>query len=109
MNTLSNSQRGLSARRIVLAIVALSAATLLTVAVSTDAFAQGRGHAATSSVESEIDSIPGSSVNSENGSSLEGPLMASDPTIVVTDSLKGPLTNSATDSADQSLLNGPLN
>lgn len=113
MNTLSSSQRGLSARRIVLVIVALSVTTLLTVTVSTDAFAWSNGRTVASSMESEIDSIPGSSGNSDSDSSLEGPLMASDPTIVVTDSLKGPLTDStadpATDSVDQSPLKGPLN
>lgn len=113
VNTLSSSQRGLSARRIVLVIVALSVTTLLTVTVSTDAFAWSNGRTVASSMESEIDSIPGSSGNSDSDSSLEGPLMASDPTIVVTDSLKGPLTDStadpATDSVDQSPLKGPLN
>lgn len=109
MNTPSNNQRGFSARRIALLVVALSAITLLTVTVSGDAFAKSTGHTASAAVESEIDSIPGSSGDSVTGSSLEGPLMASDPTFIVTDSLKGPLTDSATDSVGQSSLKGPLN
>ena len=105
MNVVSSSSSRV--RRFALAVVALSATTFLAVIVSTDASAKNIDTASVA-MESEIDSIPGSSANFATGSSLEGPLMASDPTFIVADSLQGPLTATTTDSVDQSCLQGPL-
>lgn len=90
MNTLTGNRRSFSARRVLLVMVALSITSLLALTVSAGAVATSGGRIPLSSTAIEVDSIPGSPA-SEIGSSLEGPLMATDPTFVVTDPLKGPL------------------
>lgn len=77
----------------------LSVTAFFTVVVSSGAIATSGGHRALSSVTLEIDSIPGSPASSEIGSSLEGPLMAADPTFVVAEPLKGPLSDGSVTSS----------